>query len=336
MKLTRVIRLIGLLLSLFPGVASAEDLAVPSPRSMPTVSLVVPSEIDRGAATRLASELLSEGYAVEWQEGLSPCEASDGGDSEQEERVWIRFVPASEGTANLRTLVCYRSASGRLFRAQASASNGDSATLALSTVEAVNGLRSGPVGTSGSLEGTPREAPSSLPPSSFSAGAAFVFAPPDLPPLLGPRLELASAITSHLSLAFDGFVSVRASEIERVDRRIEVCTAWARVGPRLGGPFSVANVDASLLAGPAFVWTQADAVAPLLGSQDSTAAGIVTLGIGAELPRRTVAFLRVAAQGSLLLPRVTVETGNGAIPAWIFVETSLAVGLRWPGAGSSR
>ncbi len=333
MKRTGATRLVGVMLSLVPGVASAEAAAVPSPRSMPTVSLVVPSEVDRGAATRLASELLSEGYAVEWQEGLSPCEASDGGDSEQEERVWIRLVPASESTPNLATFVCYRSASGRLFRAQASAANGDSATLALSTVEAVNGLRSGPVSVSASMEATPPEGPASHVPSSFSAGAEFVFAPPDLPPLFGPRLELASGITSHLSLAFDGFVSVHASEIDRVDRRIEVRTAWARVGPRLSAPFSVASVDASLLAGPAFVWTVADAVAPLLGSQDSTAAGIVTLGVGAELPRRTVVFLRIAAQGSLLVPRVTVETGDGEIPAWFFVETSLAVGLRWSGAG---
>jgi hypothetical protein len=58
----------------------------------------------------------------------------------------------------------------------------------------------------------------------------------------------------------------------------------------------------------------------------------VALGVGAELPRRSVVFLRVAAQGSLLVPRVTVETGNEDVPAWVFVETSLAVGLRWSGA----
>jgi hypothetical protein len=305
---------------------------VPSPRSTPVVELFVPSETDRAAATRLASELLSEGYAVEWREGPSPCESPSLDARERDERVWIRFAGAREDAHALGTSVCYRSVSGRLFSAQASAPNGDAATLALSTVEAVNGLRSGPVLAASTPEATPPEVSAEPTHSSLSAGAGFVFAPPELPPLLGPRLELVSGITSHLSIAFDGFVSLHASEIERVDRRIEVRAAWTRVGPSLSVPFSIANVDVSLLGGPAFVWTQADTVAPLLGSEDSTAAGILALGVGAELPRRSLVFLRVAAQGSLLVPRVTVETGEGDVPAWVFVETSLAVGLRWSGA----
>jgi hypothetical protein len=314
----------------------------PSPGAAPSVSLLEPRPSDRAVSERLMSELSSEGYSVERSGSTStPCDSPRSRETEPPvESVWIRIEwETFDGPAD-RTFVCYRSPAGRLFDASARASNSDPATLAISTVETLNGLRSSATvpspAPSGARAPVVREAP---PPSHFVAssvfaGGTFAFSPLGLPPLLGSSATLGSGISDHVSIAYDGFVTWRPAEIERPDRRIEARAAWIRIGPRLSWSASLFDVDGSLLAGPAFFWTEADAEPPRVGSADSTAACLVSLGLGVEVPRRSRFFLRVAALGSVLLPRVAIEAGDEDVPAWLFVETSLGLGFRWFGAGA--
>lgn len=334
----RTTRIVGFLL-LFAPKAWGE----PASRRAPPVSLLVPTPTDQVAAERLVSELLSEGYAVEMHPATmpSPCDMSAPSklllttqfDGPFEARLWIRLGPTDEGAPSQRTFICYQRDDGRLLRASAHAPNGDVATLALSTVEALNGLRSDPVSAGNpepiELAVTPPKEPA---PSSLSAGASFAFLSTELRPLLGPRFELQAWKNEYFSIVGDIFATLRASEIERADRRIDLCLGWLRFGPRLSAPLSVFGVDVSLLGGPALVWTTAEARAPLVGSADSATVGMVSLGVGVEVPRRSALFLRVGARGSALVPSVTIETGDGETPAWLFVETSLGIGLRWSDA----
>jgi hypothetical protein len=308
-----------------------------TPPTAPRVSLIDPGPADRAVAERLSSELRSEVYAVEWSEGADfPCDSpSSAPSSERDERAWVRVDSELPGAPADRSFVCYRSATGRLLGSSARSSNGDPATLAISTVEVLNGLRS-----SSRVPPSPREpvesqiSPADGAASSLFAGGTFAFSPLGLPPLLGANVALRSGIDGPFSLVFDTFVTLRSAEIERPDRRIDVRAAWLRIGPRLSWPASSLDVDGSLLAGPAFVWTTADAERPLIGSADGAGAFILSLALGAEIPRRSPVFLRVSVSGSVLVPRVSIETGRDAVRAWAFVETSLGLGLRWSDAGA--
>lgn len=324
----RIARLLSASLLLSRGA-----LAEPLPATAPRVSVLDPGPTDRAIAERLFSELGSEGYAVEWSRSAdSPCDSPrTPGPHEHDERAWVRLDPERPDVPADRSFVCYQSATGRLLGSSARSSSGDPSTLAISTVEVLNGLR-----RSASVPSSTREpvelqvrAHARGASASLFAGGTFAFSPLGLPPLLGANVALRSGVDGELSLVYDAFVTLRSAELERADRRLEVRAAWLRIGPRLSWTVSMLNIDGSLLAGPAFLWATADAQQPLVGSADSTGAGLLSLGFGVEIPRHAPFFLRVSATGSVLFPRVSIETGRDEVPAWCFIETSLGLGLRW-------
>jgi hypothetical protein len=315
------------LLSLEAGAETRE----PAPR----VALLTPPPAHREVAERLASELSSEGYGVEWSSSTSsPCDSPSYFDSEPGvERVWIRLEPTAPETPVTHAFVCYRGAAGRLLGASAHAPSAEPATLALSTIETLNGLRSSAEVPAQSPKPVASKAPAApRVTSSLSAGGTFAFSPFDLAPLLGASATLRSGVGDYFSLVYDGFVTLRPAELDGVDRRIDAAAAWMRIGPSLSFSLSMLTVDGSLLAGPAFFWATADTEPPLVGTTDFTGAGVITLALGVEVPRSSAFFLRVGALGSVLLPRVTIETGSENVPAWMFLETSLRIGVRWPQA----
>jgi hypothetical protein len=314
------------------------------------VSIRYDTEDRREAAERLLSELESEGYRVELETGaeLSPCDP--GGSAlvtlQHGTKAWIRVAPSPTGDDTVVASVCYLGALPFLQQASSSAARSDPDALAVTTAEALNGLRARlPPLVAEPAAPRPRSdlarriepATPALPRlrlvNGIGLGPAVLLALPDHPPALGASLRMTLGVGASSALALDAFFPTTGAELRSLDVTATVRTAWLRLGPRLHlttGDFLFAG---AALAGAAVTWATAVARPPRVGTTDVATGALFSLSASAEYPRATPLYASASASMSVLWPGVRVKLGSDATaPRGAFpLEASMGLGARWGG-----
>jgi hypothetical protein len=305
-----------------------------------TVLLAGGSSVNEArVAERFAAELQSAGYQVYKADAATDtaCAAQSPIARSLEsygESAWVQ-ISGAEGSAKLAVRLCYRDAIGRLSQSVLELEPTDVERGALAGVEALNGLRAEP--TPPPCPPAPIAAPAlvALPKlhHALRAGTAIVFDPLGVGPIVGVTAGLESGIAPHVSLDLDGFAPVRSSRLTGVDRTLDVDVAWLRAGPTLSWPLWIANVKASLAAGPAVVWASSHAQPPLIGSARRTTAFVISAGGALELPRDAAWFLRAYYEVGTMLPRIDLVTAprdTDHLGPLLF-QLGATLGVRWTG-----
>jgi hypothetical protein len=321
-------------------------------RAEATVSVHYESEDQLELARRIASELATEGFAVEIQSTFEPS-VCDAGATElvnvpKEGKVWIRIASNPDDAELAVASICYLGAQPLVLRAAPSAPRSDPGQLALATAEALNGLRSKvapetatgavppPKPEHGTQDASPRPSPpatGSRPrvPNSVAVAMTAVWTLPDLPVTLAASARATLGVVPGIGIALDALVPGGGPELETDATTARVRTAWFRVGPRFGAALDDFELSAAALAGPALTWVTAVASPPQIGATDLTPGAVLTLASTVEYPRRSPIFACVSAAASALLPGVEVDLGDGARKprgSWP-VEASIGLGARW-------
>ena len=326
-----------------PGRARTEEVSV---------SLHYASEAELEHARRVASELASEGYAVEISSTpvRSPCDADASSlvTPFKGTKAWIRLAADPANADRVVAFICYLGAQPLLQHAVPSAPRAEDGTLALAAAEALNGLRArlpalrnepeiaaqpserrpAPVEPSPSAGAPRRSAENSL-----VIGTGVVRHLPDFPTTLGITARGTLGVIPSLALVIDVLAPTAGGELasEAVTARIR--TGWVRLGPRVAWVLGDFELSAAALAGPAFTWATAVASSPRVGTADIAPGAILTLGAFLQYPAATAVFGCVSASGSLLLPAPRInlgEAGTAARGYWP-VDASIGLGLRWGG-----
>ncbi len=251
------------------------------------------------------------------------------------ESAWVQ-ISDSEATSQLSVLLCYRNRAGHLSQSLLQIASGDVGRGALASVEALNGLRAEPTLTPAAACAPVKVETAPATPSlqnAFMAGAAIVFDPLGIGPIVGVTGGLEAGLTRRLSLHLDAFAPVRARHLERTDRTLEVDVAWLRAGASLGWPLWITDVQASLSAGPALVWAESHAHAPLIGTARRSGAFVISAGGALELPRDSSWFLRGYYQVGTILPRINVVTSltDTEHLGPLLFQLGATLGTRWSG-----
>jgi hypothetical protein len=315
-----------------------------------TVSIQYTGETQREFAERLASELTSEGYAVESNATDEPTPCDVNGAKLMSvgtgARAWIRLGEEPQGGETVVATICYLGALPFLQQASSSAPKSDPRMLALAAVEALNGLRSKVPPLAPEKE---REAPKAVQPvapvtkepsartealqNSVTLGGAVMLNAPEFPVVPAVTTGANLGITRSSAILVDALFPVGGAELESPDVTATVRTAWFRMGPRLRWAAGDVDISGALLAGPAVSWATADARAPYVETADVTAGAVVSLEAIVEYPRRTPIFAVAGVSASALLPGIHVKLDEsvpeplGAFP----LEASLGLGARWGG-----
>ncbi len=289
---------------------------------------------------RLGAELQSAGYQVHAADAVSdaacaPQSAIARSLESYGESAWVQ-ISGSETASQLSVLLCYRDQTGHLSQSLLEIAPSEVDRGALASVEALNGLRAAPppapIATRAPVKIEPRRARPALH-NAVTAGATIVFDPLGIGPILGVTGGLASGISRRLSLNLDAFAPVRAHRLVRTDRTLAVDVAWLRAGPSLSWPLWIANVNASLSAGPALLWADSHAQAPLIGSARRSTAFVVSAGGALELPRDTAWFLRAYYEVGTILPRINIATSSTDTEHLgpLLFQLGATLGIRWSG-----
>jgi hypothetical protein len=318
-------------------------------RAQADVSIGYESGDQLELARRVASELTSEGYAVELSTTSepSPCDPNRSKlvSVPRGTKAWIRLAADPANPDTIVASICYLGAQPFLQQAAPSAPRAEGQKLAVATAEALNGLRS----LLPPIEGGPeRSAPPEVAPplprepvpsvtrapsfvNSFVLAATIVWNLPDFPAAPGVTGRGTLGLTESIGFAMDAFVPVTGRELSSQEVVAKVRTAWVRVGPRFHGAAGDFDLSAAALAGPALTWATADAVAPRVGTTDVTTGAVLTLGAFIEYPRRAAVFACASASASVLLPGVRVNLGDDApAPRGSFpFDTAIGFGARW-------
>ncbi len=315
-------------LALVIALVAALVLTAQRARAETKVSVHYESQDQLEVARRLSSELASEGYGVELtsEPGASPC---DPGDVERApasppSSVWIRLRAAGPSNELVVASICYLGALPFLQQVTASAPRSEPEKLALSTAEALNGLRARiPPLESGS--GAPRPKPpapvtaakpapaASVPapvkhsPNSASLGPALFLNLPDFPAALGVEARATPAAASDVELTLDVFVPGLGSELASESVTATARTTWLRLGPRFQWTRREIVLSSAFVAGPAFTWATAVAREPRAGRADIAPGAVVSLVQYAEYPARTSWFGSATVSASALLPGARVK-----------------------------
>jgi hypothetical protein len=319
-----------------------------------SVSLRYESAAELEHARRIASELASEGYAVDLGDTPepSPCDqnaqrlASTPGDA----KAWIRLAPDPADAERVVAFICFLGAQPLLQQAVPSAPRSNGEQLALAAAEALNGLRVRlpPVqneprrpaarepSTRAPLTPIARHEPVPVPKrlvDSLVLGPGIVRSFPDFPTTLGVSARGTLGIVPSLGLVIDVFVPATTGELASDAVTAQLRTAWVRVGPRLGWELGDFELSVAALAGPAFTWATAVAAPPRQGTADVSAGAILTLGAFLQYPAHSALFGAASVSGSALLPAPRVELADeGSAPRGYFpLDASLGLGVRWGG-----
>ncbi len=287
---------------------------------------------------RLEAELQSAGYQV-YKADIAPettCAPHSAIGRSLEsygESAWVQ-ISGSDAATPLSLRLCYRDEAGHLAQSVLEIAPSDVDHGALAGVEALNGLRAQPAPA---IPCAPvKLAPPPRSPKlhhALTAGAAIVFDPLGIGPIVGVTGALSSGISQRLSLNLDAFAPVRAHRLERADRTLDVDVAWLRAGPSLTSPFWIANANASLAAGPALVWADSHARAPLIGGARRSTAFVISAGGALELPRDAAWFLRAYYEVGTILPRINIATSptDTAHLGPLLFQLGATLGIRWTG-----
>ena len=299
-------------------------------------------------ARRLASELASEGYAVEIESGpqASPCEPGERErlPEAQPSSVWIR-LEAAEAPNDTVVSICYLGALPFLQQVTTSGSSDDPQKLALSSAEALNGLRARipPIATAANAPAAPpspaparapsqtQHEPSAPSRSSASIGPALLFTLPDFPAAPGVEARVTLGVARRVGLTFDVFVPVLGSELASDVVTATARTTWLRVGPRFVWSTDEVALSTALLAGPALTWATGVADVPRAGGADVSPGAVVSLVQYTEYPARTSWFSSATVSASALLPGARVKLWDGEpSPRGSFpIVASVGLGKRW-------
>ena len=289
---------------------------------------------------RLGAELQSAGYQVHAADEVSDAACSPQSSIARSlesygESAWVQ-ISGSEAASQLSVLLCYRNEAGHLTQSLLQIAADDVDRGALASVEALNGLRAEPAPTPiAAAPCRPVKVESVQPPPAahhaLTAGAAVVFDPLGIGPILGATGGLEAGISQRLSLNLDAFAPVRAHRLERADRTLQVDVAWLRFGPSLSSPLWITNVNASLSAGPALVWADSHAQAPLIGSARRSTAFVISAGGALELPRDATWFLRAYYEVGTILPRINIATSPTDTEHLgpLLFQLGATLGIRW-------
>lgn len=300
------------------------------------------------AAARLASELGTEGYAVELRVEPEPTPCDPGAalpvSSDAVQKAWIRLTPGPDGDDVVVASICFLGSLPLLLQAAPSAPITEPQRLAVATAEALNGLRSKVPGVAPTPE-PPKPAPVAPPPApqpapaveregpgaSLALGAALLANAPELPPALGASLDAVLGVSASFGLALSAFVPVAGATVESPAVTAEVRSAWLRLGPRVSVPLGDVELSGALFAGPAVTWATAVARAPRRGAAAVSPGAIAGAGAALEYPRTGVLFARASASASVLVPGVRVELWSGEPrPRGSFpVDGAIGLGARW-------
>ncbi len=294
------------------------------------------SAAEMHVGSRLGAELQSAGYQVYKAEATAdaacaPNSALARSLESYGQSAWVQ-VSGTEDATQLSVLLCYRDQTGHLSRSVLEIAPSDVDRGALASVEALNGLRAEP-------EPVAPCAPcrvvttASRPPihNAFTAGVAIVFDPRGIGPITGVSAGLKSGVIRRLSLDLEAFAPVRAHRLERPDRTIDVDMAWLRAGPSIRWPLWIANVNASLAAGPALVWADSRTQPPLIGTARRRTGFVISAGGGLELPRDAAWFLRAYYEVGALLPRINIATSPTDTEHLgpLLFQLGATLGVRW-------
>ena len=317
-----------------------------------SVSLRYESAAELEHARRVASELASEGYAVDLGDTPepSPCDpnAPRLASIPRDARAWIRLAPDPADAERVVAFICFLGAQPLLQQAVPSAPRSNGEQLALAAAEALNGLRvrlppvqnaprrpppsepspRAPLAPDARVERVPKRVVDSL-----VLGPGIVRSFPDFPTTLGISARGTLGIVPSLGLVIDVFVPATSGELASDAVTAEIRATWVRVGPRLGWELGDFELSAAALAGPAFTWATATAVPPRQGAADVSAGAILTLGAFLQYPARSALFGAASVSGSALLPAPRVHLADAArAPRGYFpLEASLGLGVRWGG-----
>jgi hypothetical protein len=328
------------------GAALAAPLALLTPNALAvsraaTVLLATGSSAaEMRVGERLGAELSSAGYQVHPADEVSDAACTPQSSIARSlesygESAWVQ-VSGSEAAARLSVLLCYRDTTGHLSQSLLQIAPGDVDRGALASVEALNGLRAEPSPAPAAPCASAKVEPALPRPSlhnALAAGGAVLFDPLGIGPILGVTGGLESSISQRLSLHLDVFAPVRAQRLERADRTLEVDVAWLRAGPTLSWPLWITNVNASFSAGPALVWADSHAQAPLIGGARRSTAFVISAGGALELPRDAAWFLRAYYEVGTILPRINIATSPTDTEHLgpLLFQLGATLGIRWSG-----
>lgn len=281
-------------------------------------------------ARRLASELASEGYAVEITTSTqpSPCEAGERPRlrAAPAASVWIQLRVADASNDTVVASICYLGALPFLQQVAASAPRNDPVKLALSTAEALNGLRARVPPLENTESTATRAAPSAgasarrapapptptQPPGSASLGPALLLNLPDFPAAFGAEARANLAVARSIDLTLDVFVPTLGSELPSESVTATLRTTWLRVGPRFVWTHGDVGLSTALVVGPALTWATGVARRPRAGSADIAPGAVLALVQGTEYPARAPWFGFATFSASALLPGARVKLWNDA------------------------
>ncbi|MGC4087676.1 MAG: hypothetical protein QM756_07225 [Polyangiaceae bacterium] len=280
---------------------------------------------------RLASELASNGYAVriEVTDAAPPCEAT----AKDDDVAHVSLVADPAAPASVLATLCFRGAT-----VVTSAPRADPARFAVTTAEALNGLRAGPahVAPAAPLKAAPPAAEPVTPAapvrasSSLSLAETLVIDPAGFPVLWGSSLDAAVPLGRRVELVFGGFFPISRAELSNSTAELRAGLAFVRVGAALRYSLGGLALNASLVAGPTLSWVTAQANAPYVGGSASTLGALSALGVQLGYPERGPLFALGQCRASLLLPAVRFALPNDAprTQGPLLFEASLGVGAR--------
>jgi hypothetical protein len=298
-------------------------------------------------AERLASELGSDGYAVAVVQGgdPSPCEqpavgAASAGSSA--DAAWVRLAFDPAGGDAVIASICFRSTVSLLQRVAARGTRAEPERFALTTAEALNGLRAQVplVSTRAAVAdraavppaATPSASPSTAPAeNSVALSQTALLDLGGFPVLWGVGLHAQLGVTPALRLTIESFAPISAAELANQQAQVQTRLTWLRAGVEARLTQGAARLGCSLLAGPALSWATAEAEPPYIGAADVALSGLITLAGSVEYPSNSPVFVLGAARFSTLLPGVRVAVGGDTshtLGPWL-AEASLGVGVRW-------
>jgi hypothetical protein len=206
-------------------------------------------------ARRVASELASEGYAVDISPLAEPSPCDMNGPKRvtvpRGTRAWIQLAPDPSDPDTIVASICYLGAQPFLQQAAPSAPRAEAQQLALATAEALNGLRS----KLPPIERDPERIPlrQQRPPADLEQpahapsppdrlvkdavlGTTVVWNFPDFPAAPGVTARATLGLVPSVGIVIDAFVPTTGRELASDAVTATIRTSWFRVGPRFGGP----------------------------------------------------------------------------------------------------
>jgi hypothetical protein len=350
-------RRLGLLATTKVSLLLAHLLVVERAHAEIQATIRYDSEEQLELARRLSSELASEGYVVELTTSAepSPCETGEGDGlrGARPSSVWIRLQAAESSNDTVVASICYLGALPFLQQVTASAPRNDPVKLALSTAEALNGLRARvpPLQGAASSAQPNTDAPAAVQSpapapaptetrahsrSSASLGPALLLNLPDFPAALGVEARATLEVSTHVALTLDALVPALGSELASESVTATARTTWLRVGPRLFWRPGELGLSTAVLAGPALTWATAVARAPRRGSADVEPGAVLSLVQYAEYPAHASWFCSATLSASALLPGARVRLWSDApSPRGSFpIVASVGLGARFGGTRS--